>query len=114
MTSTTERPRTVLLSTGLEDLAEQNPGTPGGVTPHRTYEGEGFRVRHLAFDAGAVLPEHSAPRPVVITVVEGHVAFRVDGVEHDLRQGAVIHLDQGVPHDVTAHEPSRLVLTLIG
>lgn len=119
MTDTTDttadgQPRSLVLSHGLEDLAAQNPTPDHGVTPHLTYEGAGFRVRHLAFDEGATLPEHTAPLPVVITVVQGRVAFRVDGAEHDLRQGAVIHLDRDVPHEVTAREPSRLVLTLVG
>ena len=60
-----------------------------------------------------MLPEHVAPDPVVISVVTGRVRFDVEGTSHDLRAGAIIHLDRDIPHVVTAIEPSRLMLTLI-
>lgn len=102
-----------LIALGIADLDERNPIEPGAVRPHLTYEGEGFRVRHLSFDAGAVLPEHVAPDPVIITVIAGRVRFRIGGVDHELPQGAAIYADADVPHIVTALEPSRLMLTLI-
>ncbi len=104
----------MLISSGLDDLEAQNPLIPSRVTPHLTHDGTGFRVRHLAFDAGAVLPAHSAPLPVVITVVDGRVLFEVDGITHDLARGAVIIADAHVPHEVRALERSRLILTLVG
>lgn len=110
----TTQPTHLVLARGLDDLAEQNPVSEGKATPHRTFDGAGIRVRHLAFDAGAVLPEHAAPAPVVIVVVQGRVRFEFDGDQHDLAQGAVIHFEAHVPHTVTAYEPSRLVLTLAG
>ncbi|MGO2985458.1 MAG: cupin domain-containing protein [Brevibacterium aurantiacum] len=103
----------VLLAGGLAELATQKPVRDGSVSPHRTYSGEHVRIRHLAFDAGVVLAEHSAPRPVVIIVVEGEVLFTVGTDTHRLSAGAVLHLDQGISHSVTAVETSRLVLTLV-
>lgn len=103
----------VLISTGLADLAAQNPVRAESVTPHRTYDGKHVRVRHLAFDAGAILAEHTAPRPVVISVVDGEVLFTIGADTHRLRAGAVLHMDQNVPHSVTAVSPARLVLTLV-
>lgn len=110
----TPRPRTVVISHGFADLSNQNPITPGRVTPHLTFDAEDFRVRHLAFGTDAVLAEHVAPAPVVIIVVEGHVVFDIEGATHELAQGGIIHIDADVPHVVTALEPSRLILTLVG
>lgn len=110
----TSRPRSVVLAHGLADLAAQNPVQPGRVSPHRTYDAPDFRVRQIVLDADAVLPEHVAPSPVVITVIEGSVDFEVDAETHRLDQGAVVHLDADVPHRVIAREPSRLLLTLVG
>ncbi len=113
MTESSSIPHAVIVA-GSDDLDERNPIRPSAVSPHLTYEGDGFRIRHLSFDAGAVLPEHVAPAPVIITVLAGRVLFRIGGIDHELAQAATIYADQDVPHVVTALEPSRLMLTLIG
>lgn len=102
-----------ILSTGIADLADQNPVQAGRVTPHLTFAGDSLRIRHLALDTGAVLPEHSAPRPVVITVVAGEVLFTIGEDTHRLSVGAVLYMDDGVPHSVEAVVESRLTLTLV-
>jgi len=107
-------PLSVLVASSLEALALQNPITEGTVTPHKTFDGEGFRMRHLAFDAGAVLAEHSAPDPIIVQVVEGAVDFAVDGHTYELSRGAILHVAANVPHEVTAREKSRVVVTLLG
>ena len=112
---TTAAPTTaVLIAAGLDDLALQNPIGAGTVSPHRTFDGEGFRVRHLAFDAGAVLAEHTAPVPIIVQVVEGSVLFDVDGHGYELTQGAILSVGGQVPHAVTARERARLIVTLVG
>lgn len=111
---TTLAPTHVLIASGLAQLAEQNPIRIGAVSPHRTYDGDGFRIRQLAFDAGAVLAEHTAPVPIVIHVVQGAVTFDLGDECHELASGAILHVGAHVPHQVTAREPSRLVVTLLG
>ncbi|WP_182347169.1 cupin domain-containing protein [Tomitella gaofuii] len=105
---------TVLVADGLGALAEQNPISAGRVSPHFTFDGDGFRIRHLAFDEGAVLAEHTAPLPIIVHVVEGAVDFAVDGDIHTLHTGAILHVAAGNPHQVTAHERARLIVTLVG
>lgn len=103
-----------VIADGLSAVQQITPVRSNRFSAHRTYDGHGFRIRHLSFDAGTVLPEHSAPVAVVISVIEGRVLFDVDGEELDLHQGAVICVDREVPHVVTACETSRLQLVLIG
>lgn len=105
---------TAVLAAGLEDLAAQHPVREGRVAPHRLYDGDGVRIRHLAFDAGAELTEHVAPKTIVVTVPEGRVRFTVEGEAHELSAGAVLVVAAGVPHAVLAHEPSRLLITFVG
>lgn len=104
----------VLIASGVSDLTTQNPIEPGSVSPHRTFDTEGFRVRHLAFDADAVLAEHCGPSPIVVIVVEGSVRFTVGIIDYELGVGAILHVAAGVLHEVTAHERSRLIVTLVG
>lgn len=103
-----------VISTGIDALAEQRPYPGEGVAAHRTYDGDGVRLRQVAFEPGAVLAEHIAPVPIIVQVVEGAVAFRVEGVEHELARGGFIQVDARVPHEVEARGASRIVITLIG
>lgn len=111
--SWTTKPTHSVIATGIDDLATQNPVKPGTYSPHHTYDGVGFRIRQLAFDAGAVLPEHTAPDPILINVVEGEVAFEIGTETYQLTAGAVLHVAAEVPHQVTATTQARLVITLI-
>ncbi|MBS1673357.1 MAG: cupin domain-containing protein [Actinobacteria bacterium] len=103
-----------LIARDLDDLAAQNPIRAGRVSPHRLHDGEGFRLRHLAFDEGAVLAEHVAPKPILVQPLTGRFRFTVDGVEHLLVPGSILHVPANVPHHVVADEPSRLLITFLG
>lgn len=106
--------RSVLITPGLDDLARANPIQAGRVSPHRLHDGDGFRLRHLAFDAGAELAEHVAPRPILVHVLDGSIRFTVEGTEHTMARGAVIHVPANVPHALVADEPSHVLLLLLG
>lgn len=104
----------VLLSASAADLVAALPVEAGRVMPHRTLDGDGFRLRTLVMDAGAVLREHRAPVPILVEVVSGGILFRVDGVEHELATGGAIQVAASVPHEVEAVEASHVRLILIG
>lgn len=103
-----------LISRDLDDLAARNPFRPGRVSPDRLYDGEGFRLRHLAFDDGAVLAEHVAPTQILVQALAGRVRFTVGADMHELVPGAILHVPGGVRHEVLALEPSRILITFIG
>ncbi|KDA06115.1 cupin [Microbacterium sp. CH12i] len=103
-----------LIAAGIDELAAQNPFREGRVTPDKLLDGPGFKLRHLAFDAGVVMKEHSAPVPLLIQVVAGRVLLRIEDAEHILLPGAVFYIAPKVLHEVEASDPSRLLLTLIG
>ncbi|GEP48634.1 hypothetical protein FVP74_07870 [Microbacterium saccharophilum] len=103
-----------LIAAGVSELADANPVQAGRVTPRKAFDGPGARVRHLAFDAGAVLAEHVAPRPILVSVPAGRVRFTVGGVAHELSAGGMIHVAANVPHEVFAEEASHVLVTLLG
>lgn len=104
----------LLLAASAADLTAAHPVEEGRVRPHRTLDGEGFKIRTLAMDAGAALREHRAPVPILVTVVSGRVLFRVDGIEYDLSAGGAIHVAASEPHELEAVEASHVLLTLMG
>lgn len=103
-----------LLAASAADLVAANPIESGRVRPHRTLDGEGFKIRTLAFDAGAVLREHRAPVPILVQVISGRVLFRVGGAEHDMTAGGAIQVSAGVLHELEAVEASHVLLTMMG
>jgi quercetin dioxygenase-like cupin family protein len=61
---------------------------------------------------GQVMKEHKAPFPIIVHILEGEIAFGVEGKVHDLKQGAILTLEGNVPHDLTAKADSIVRLTL--
>jgi quercetin dioxygenase-like cupin family protein len=104
----------LLLAASAADLVAAHPVEQGRVRPHRTMDGDGFKIRTLVMDAGAVLREHRAPVPILVHVVSGRILFRVDGAEYDLTAGGTIQVTASEPHELEAVEPSHVLLTLMG
>ena len=72
-----------------------------------------IRLVAFAFDAGQELTEHTASVPVVVQVISGSLTVEVAGEWHRLTPDSWMLLGAGEPHSVFAHEPSRMLLTMI-
>ena len=66
----------------------------------------------ILFKKGQVMKEHKAPFPIIVHILEGEIAFGVEGKIHDLKKGAILTLEGNVPHDLTAKADSIVRLTL--
>lgn len=87
---------------------------PSEATTSRTVvSNDAARVVAFAMDAGQELTDHSAPRPVVVQVLEGDLAFTVAGQRHELTSGDVVYLAPNERHAVVALTPCRFVLVLV-
>ncbi|BDZ37421.1 cupin domain-containing protein [Microbacterium suwonense] len=104
----------LLLAASGADLVAAHPVEEGRVRPHRTLDGDGFKIRTLVMDAGALLREHRAPVPILVQVVSGRILFRVDGVEYDMTAGGSIQVEASVPHELEAIDAAHVLLTLMG
>ncbi|HUV48300.1 MAG TPA: cupin domain-containing protein [Actinomycetes bacterium] len=88
------------------------PITTEATTSRTAVSNDAVRVVSFAMDAGQELTDHSAPRPVVVQVVEGDLAFTVAGQRHELTAGDVVYLAPNERHAVLALTPCRFVLVL--
>jgi len=61
---------------------------------------------------GQVMKEHKTPFPIIVHVLEGEIDFGLEGGVQCLKQGDVIALVGGVPHDLIALSDSVVRLTL--
>jgi len=64
------------------------------------------------FQRGANLPQHRAEGTVSVHVLEGRLKMSVEGQNHVLSSGQILTMAPGVPHDVFAEEPTRMLLTV--
>jgi quercetin dioxygenase-like cupin family protein len=104
----------LLLAASAADLVAAHPVEEGRVRPHRTLDGDGFKIRTLVMAAGSVLREHKAPVPILVSVIAGRILFRVAGVEYALTAGGTIQVSASEPHELEALEASHVLLTLMG
>ncbi len=89
------------------------PITGEATTSRTAVSNDAVRVVAFAMDAGQELTDHSAPRPVVVQVVQGDLAFTVAGHRHELTAGDVVYLAPNERHAVVALTPCRFVLVLV-
>jgi quercetin dioxygenase-like cupin family protein len=73
---------------------------------------DGITVVLFAFEAGGQLKSHSADGLVMIHLIAGMIEVATATARHSMRAGSLLILAAGVQHDVTAKEPSQMVLTV--
>jgi len=73
---------------------------------------DGITVVLFAFEAGGQLVSHSADGLVMIHVIAGKIDVATATARHSMAAGSLLILAAGVEHDVTAREPSQMVLTV--
>jgi quercetin dioxygenase-like cupin family protein len=71
-----------------------------------------LRMVLFTFEPGAGLPAHRAPGFVVIHTVRGRLTVKTMNESYELATGQLLMLDPEVVHDVTAAEPSEMLLTI--
>ncbi|GAA1046270.1 MULTISPECIES: cupin domain-containing protein [Rothia] len=93
----------------FEELPLEQEATKSQVV----FNNEKIRQVSFAMDTNQVLTEHSAPRAVIVNILQGKIEFTVGGTANVVVPGDVIYLAPNDRHAVKALEPSRFSLTLI-
>jgi quercetin dioxygenase-like cupin family protein len=96
------------------DLKSEVQVPADGILSRVLHQDQQLRVVAFAFDAGQQLTDHTASRPAVVEVIEGRFELTLgdETVAAGPRSWAL--LTAGLPHSLTALEPSILLLTLLG
>ena len=72
-----------------------------------------LRTVVFTFDGGQVLTEHSSPRAVIVTLLEGEMDFSIGERTERMGAGDVIYLAPGDRHALTAVTPCRMQLVMV-
>lgn len=109
MASTLYDPEHVAVAelTSLVDIAAD------AIVTKALYESPGVRLGLFAMDQGQCLTDHSASKPALVQVLDGRIAFQVEGRDHELGPSGWVAMPPGAVHAVRALQPSRFLLTLV-
>jgi len=72
----------------------------------------GITVVLFDFEADGQLPNHAADGLVMIQVIAGMIEVSTPDDMHSMTAGSLLVLAAGVQHDVSAREPSQMLLTV--
>jgi quercetin dioxygenase-like cupin family protein len=98
----------------MGDLVRRVRGNKSKRTAKTLVKEGPLRVLIVALDEGGELQEHSVDGPFSVQCLLGRVVVNVEGEDHQLSTGDLLVVDAGVPHDVSAKEPSALLITIVG
>jgi quercetin dioxygenase-like cupin family protein len=103
------------LDAAAAELAREEGATAASPHGHRQktlYRHGNATLALFLFDAGGGIREHRANGTVFIQALQGRLTVGAEGQRHELPAGRLLVLAPGVRHDVTAEEPSRMLLTV--
>lgn len=89
------------VSANLRELVDY---TKLAVTRKALVKDDQNRVSLLCLTAGTKIPEHTAPRSVSVTIIEGCGTFTLEGREIALQPGVLIYVPANAPHAIEALE----------
>lgn len=75
-----------------------------GVSRTSLVKDEHSQFALIQLSAGTHLPEHSVPRPVSLTVLDGHGVLTIEGREIALEYGIFVYMSPNTPHSLHATE----------
>ena len=96
------------------DVASEVEIPPEGTLSRVLYRDEQLRVVVFAFDEGQELSDHTAAKPAVVQVVSGRIRLDLEGDPVEVGPGSWVWMPAHLTHAVFAHEPTVMLLTLIG
>jgi quercetin dioxygenase-like cupin family protein len=100
------------LAAALDALRGEHHESSDGHRQSTVFHKGPLRIVLFSFDAGAGLPSHRAPGVVVIHTLRGRITVKTLNESYELAMGQLVIFDPEVVHDVTAAEPSDMLLTI--
>ncbi len=87
-------------------------GSRGGHQQMTVFRRGSVTMVVFAFEPGGALPDHTANGLVTIHALRGALTVRTPDSDYELRPDMMVVLAPGIPHSVTASEPSEMLLTV--
>ncbi len=91
-----------------EEIKKESMGN--GIS-RRVIHGENITLARIYVDAGKTVPEHSHQNEQISYILEGKLTFDIGGKISEAGEGDILVIPPGIPHKVTAREPSVVLDT---
>lgn len=85
------------------------PEAIGRLIARRFITGDRMTVGHLELKRGASVKEHAHESEEMMCVLKGVLKLKIEGDESILREGEVMQIPGGVPHQVEALEDAAII-----
>ncbi|GAA1809783.1 DUF2249 domain-containing protein [Agromyces neolithicus] len=103
-----------LLAADASALTETRAPEGDTMRTRRVFSSHGTSVSTIHLRRGAAMPTHASRSPILVQVLDGHVAMVIAHDRVDLPEGALLHVDAGAPHSVEAVTDAHLLLIVLG
>jgi quercetin dioxygenase-like cupin family protein len=104
--------REVDLAAEARSLRDEEAWQREGHSARTLVKNDSLRIVLIDMKAGARLHEHRTSSRISIQVLSGTVRLIIPGQDLELTAGRLVALDESIPHDVEAAEPSSFLLTI--
>jgi len=98
---------------GTVSLPAETQYSPHGIVSRTLFRTANSRVVLFGFADGQELTEHTSTQHALIQILSGECDFSVNGVNHALKTGDLLHLPPHAPHAVKAKGQFSMLLTLV-
>jgi quercetin dioxygenase-like cupin family protein len=96
----------------IVDVAPLGPRLGGAQTTTLVKTGT-LEVLRLVLPAGKEIAPHTVPGEITVQCLEGRVAFRARGGQHELTAGQLVYLAGSDEHALRALEDSSVLVTIL-
>lgn len=83
----------------------------------RIFKAPGVDIISFTFSPGQVLGDHHAPYPITVHCLEGEVDFIIGDDTIRMKEGTLLHLEEGITHHVQATAdaiaPATILVSLL-
>lgn len=94
------------------DLAAMIDYQEGAVISRTLQQDEVGTLTVFSFDQGQGLSEHTSPFNAFVQILDGRAEITIGGKKIPVQAGQLILMPGGVPHQLDALEPFKMLLTL--
>ena len=95
------------------DLAKAVNYAEGSIVSKTLLDKKTGTLTLFAFDAGQGLSEHTSPYDATVMILDGEATLTIDGSEIKASRGEMVIMPAGIPHDVRANTPFKMLLIMI-
>jgi len=95
------------------ELASIVSYTDGAIVSKTLLDKKSGTLTLFAFDTGQGLSEHTSPYDATVQILDGAAVLTVGGERVEAKAGEIVIMPAGVPHDVQAEQPFKMLLIMI-